>query len=131
MQEESSVMKMEELSQEQTEYLKGRGFEMVLSSPPQNEQYPYLTLRKPGEWAEDSSIRYHYNDSSHAALYGLIHPTIHDKDILVSIIEEVVSECKTMDGKLFTTTPGKSIKIFVLDDAWKEVAQELVSKYGR
>lgn len=41
----------------------------------------------------------------------------------------VSSDGINFDSKIFSTVPGQSINIFVLNDAWREIAETLASIY--
>ncbi|PIN73762.1 hypothetical protein COV20_06095 [Candidatus Woesearchaeota archaeon CG10_big_fil_rev_8_21_14_0_10_45_16] len=60
---------------------------------------------------------------------GVAHPSTMGEDELVELIENMVGENMSLDGKLFNTKPGTPIKVYVIDPAWKAVAQKLDSKY--
>jgi len=117
------------LSPEETGYLKERGFEVICDQPPSDTQFPYITLREPQQWIEQSEMTYHRTPSSSTGTIGIAHPSTMPNDQLVALIESSVAKNISLDGKLFQTKPGQPIKVFIIDPAWKEVADALAVKY--
>jgi len=60
---------------------------------------------------------------------GIAHPSTTPESELVKLIESAVADGMASEGELYQTTPGQPIKIFMLDPAWKEIAETLVAKY--
>jgi len=118
-----------ELSPEQKQYLQERKFEIIEGRPSQEEPFPYVTLREPQQWIEQSEVSYRQTPSSSTGTMGVAHPSTMGEDELVELIENMVGENMSLDGKLFNTKPGTPIKVYVIDPAWKAVAQKLDSKY--
>ena len=119
----------EQLTPTQTQYLKERGFQIIEQQPSREQPFPHLTLREQQQFFEEAEITYHYSSSSRTGIGGITHPSTTPSDELINIIENAVAYGSEMEGKLYNTTPGQPIKIFVLDPAWKEIAETLAAKY--
>jgi len=118
-----------ELTPEQVKYLKDRGFQIIEGKPLPNEPFPYVTLREPQHWLEQSEMTYHKTSSTSSGTADVSHPKTVDKGELVALIERAVAGSMGLEGKLFNTQVGKPIKIYIIDPAWKEVAEAVTAKY--
>ena len=118
-----------ELTSEQNQYIQERGFEVVDGRPTAQEPFPYVTLREPQAFSETSEMTYHKTQGSSIGTMGVAHPSTTSNDELVDLIESSVGGSMALDGELFQTKPGQPIKVFVIDPAWKEVADTLAVKY--
>lgn len=118
-----------ELLPEQTRYLGERGFQVVQGEPSTDEAFPYVTLRDPQQFLETSEITYHEMPDYSVGTAEVAHPSTMDGDALVALIESTVAQSMDGEGQLFRTTPGQPIKVFVIDNAWKDVADALAAKY--
>ncbi|HLC73231.1 MAG TPA: hypothetical protein VJH20_01175 [Candidatus Nanoarchaeia archaeon] len=120
---------MEQLTEEQQRYLSERGFKVFYGKPKSDEPFPFITLRAPQRFFEQSEITYYQNQFACTGTSGICHPSNRPIDMLVQKIEEIASRNMSLDGKVFDTKPGQPIPIFVMDQAWKEVADILAKKY--
>ncbi len=102
---------------------------MVSGRPSTDEPFPYVSLREPQQWFEQSEMTYHQTPTSSTGTAGVAHPSTMSNPELVDLIEVSVAGGMTFDGEIFQTQPGKPIKVFVIDPAWKEVADALAVKY--
>lgn len=118
----------EELTQEQTQYLKERGFISAVQRPPGDGPYPYLVLGRKSACVA-SSYFYKKSPCSMASDHSDANPLNTSPDELVGILEGLVADGMFLDGRLFHTKPGEPIPIYVVDLAWVEVGQMLVDKY--
>ena len=123
------------LSLEQTRYLQERGFEAVNGEPSSDEAFPHIILREPQQHVAPSEISYRLKPYITVETYVLpdhsaAHPSTIPASELVDFIEKTVADFSDLDGKLFHTTPGKPIRIFVTDPAWEGVAAALAAKYN-
>ena len=118
------------LREEQSTYLRQRGFEVVVGQPPEDEIFPYLTLREVQEFGLSSEMTYHQSPISSTGTAGVAHPSTMDTDELVSLIEGTVAGNMAAEGKVFQTRPGNPIKVYVVDLAWKEVATAVAARYS-
>lgn len=118
-----------EIDTKQSEYINQRGIIVIYGQPLENEPFPYVTLREPQRRIEESEITFHRN--SCGATLNKTHPTNANisLDNLVFEIEKVIADNMNSDGGLFKTKIGQPIKIFVIDNAWKEVAEKLADRY--
>ena len=117
------------LSEMQIQYLKERRFEIIQGAPPIGEQYPYVSLREPQRIIADTSLTYHETKRLVVGRIGKAHPSNAAKDDLVDAIEYIVGNEMRLDGQLFTTQPGRKIKVFVADPAWNDVGLALAERY--
>ena len=121
------------LTQDEQQYLDKRGF-MIVDEPFHSwfdQERPVLTLNDPQleeENPENPGLRYWISSSGGTRVEGA-HPSRQGDDELISIIEKTVASNKMWEGDLFTTQEGEPIKVYVLDSAWKNVAEQLVAKY--
>ena len=120
---------MWQMTEEAERYLKDRGFEVIEGKPSAGEKYPYLTLRKPQQFMTEHEITYHMGPGHTNFTPGIMHPSVCEESILIRQIEMDVSVNREGDGRVFSTTPGKPIKIFVMDSEWMPVATKLREKY--
>jgi|SRR3989344_2886135 len=121
---------MEQLTEDQQRYLYERGFEIVNGTPSSDETYPFITLREPQRFFEQSEITYHQDTWARTISAGVCHPSNRSTDWLVQKIEEIAGGNMGLDGKVFETRPNQPIKVFVIDPAWKEVVEILANKYA-
>jgi len=118
-----------ELTQEQNQYLRERGFCAVEGRPTRSELFPYITLRELQEFGEESEMTYHQARYVSEGTSGFAHPLAMPMGELVNLIERTVAENMQFEGISFQTRPGQQIKVFVIDPVWKEVADALTAKY--
>jgi len=119
-----------DLALEQSQYLKERGFEVVVGEPNRKEPFPYVSLQEKQPNLLSSEITYHHAIGLSTKTMNVLHPSTRGEDELVGIIEKFVGTNMIHDGRIFHTQPGKPIKIFVIDPAWQGVADTLVTKYN-
>ncbi len=120
----------EELTDKEKQYLRERSFEIIYAKPTEESSFPYVVLNKLQNQMPNAGIVYWKNRNSSAVCLGKIHhPSNTPEDSLIKTIEKVVAERMDLEGVLFTTNPGEPIKVFVADDAWKQVAEQLAAKY--
>ncbi len=117
------------LRDEQTAYLRQRGFKVVEGQPEESETFPYLTLRGVQERGLESEMRYHLSQRSSVGTAGVAHPSTMGTDELVNLIEGTVAGNMAAEERVFQTQAGTPIKVYVLDSAWNEVATTLAAKY--
>lgn len=117
------------LTTKQSEYVRNRGFEIIQREPTVADKFPYIVLSAPRFILEQSEISYKYSPSHWRATRATCHPSRQDQDFLVREIELMVGRDMDLEGELIETTPGRPIKVFIVDDAWNPIAQELVEKY--
>ena len=115
-----------ELSPEQSQYLKERGFEVVHDKS-ELKRYPFLMLREPGEFLDEMTVQYHLDQFGNTA--ANVHPSTHKQDEIINQLEEIVAKKMCHDGSLFITEPGTQISIYVTDNTWDQVANTLADKY--
>ena len=121
---------MNELTPPQVTYLKERGFKVVPGIPNENTSFPYVTLNRLGRFIEEAEIRFHQTAIAHTSTMESYHPINATSKELITMIEKVVAGAMGLEGKLFSTSSGKSIPIYVLDSAWNETAKMLEAKYS-
>ena len=134
----------EELTEEQRQYVRERGFEVVEGVPPKDELRPYFILggrQKLGSFSDitfcESLIYGHGLPVANKRKYRRSQPL----EKLIGIMEELVVKGRESGdwarainndpalAKYFDTRPDNPIKVFVVDPAWKEVAEKLAEKY--
>ena len=125
---------------EEEEYLKSRGFKFFCREPHDDESCPYVVIKrietknKYGEVVFVSDIIYqetkHESWDTYKEILGM-HPSYSTEDHSVKLVERIVTYDINLEGKLFTTKPGKPIKVFVTDPAWKGALEKLVKKYSK
>lgn len=122
--------RMGEISEEDQQYMRERGFEIIEGHPPRSAHFPYMVLRKFGDAVSGPEIRF-MEDHTGGAVTGIGDDLIDDKDALVSEMEKIVARERRVDGKLFSTEAGKPIRVFVADPIWMDAARTFADKYKR
>ena len=118
-----------ELTQDQLNYLKERGFEIIQGMPVAEDKFPYVVLGFPRQILGQSEISYNYSPSHYRVTREIRHPSTHKSGLLIREIELMVGRDMELEGKVIRTTPGQPIKVFVLDRAWNLITKELTEKY--
>ena len=117
-------------TEDDLEYIRQRGFEIVEadSKPGREQELPYLLLYG-HEQGPVSDMVYHNTHTGGAISMGKITPEL-SPEIFIDIVEQMVVSNRSLEGTLFNTQPGVPIKIVMLDDAWKLLAEQLVEHYS-
>ena len=116
------------LTPEQATYLQARGFERISGTPPDDESYPFLTLREPQRGMFESEIRYEISPSTYLCFgINICYPSTRREDYLKDLIERGISDFGLVDSQI--VPEGEPIRIFVMDNAWDCVVQNLLDRY--
>jgi len=118
-----------ELTEEQTDYLKERGFVVFNREPLRDDFFPYVVLGPLRNYLGESEIRYLYSPNYHRATFFPRHPSVNKIPLLIKEIELMVGREMDVEGSLINTRSGEPIKVFMLDPNWISVTKELVEKY--
>ena len=123
---------MKELSQDQTQYLKERGFQVVEDTP---VEMPYLLLGHEIRPREDDgdvlpySPEMMFRHKLHTGGYEMrIHPNRDDLDTLLLGIENAVVAGRSQE--IFAVPNGEKIPIIVKDSTWNPLVDSLKEKYS-
>jgi hypothetical protein len=114
-------------------YLESRGIEVVDGLPQSQDPFPHLIFRRPREGIPDYELSTHFGDqiiymatrNSGVHINGEYGPLSLSIDDWVSKLRDILTECRKVDGKGFSTKPGEPIKVFVSNPEWKAIADAL------
>ena len=122
---------MKELSPDQTQYLKDRGFQVFENAP---AELPYLLLGNEIKPREDDgdilpySPEMMFRHKFHSGGYELrIHPNREGIDTLLLGVENAVVAGKSQE--IFSVPNGQKIPIVVKDFTWNALVEILQKKY--
>ena len=117
-------------------YLRARGFELMDREVKTDEESPYLVLRSKEQGPVVFSYGFSIKDDGlypGKKLSKVPGMCINSEfDWFMLNLEGIVASANNLKHPVSNESPikpGKSIKIFVQDSAWDEVAQELATRY--
>ncbi len=90
------------------------GVELIQPNPSAEPKFPYLSLREPQQWLEQSEITLHRGPGSSTGTFGIQHPSVHDASKLVDVIDGFFSDREEHP---------RVLRVVVYDSAWKETAE--------
>ena len=114
------------LSNEEAKYLKEINFEVLYEKHKKNESYPYIILKGIDDSISNFPIMYYSGAESIHSSRKIHHPSNMDRETLVNVMEYYIIEGMD-DGNAIT--PHQTIKIFVEDPWWNQVASVFVEKH--